>query len=79
MSKQRNILARYMQAQPEQFGTLHQRMKYLLQVANAANLAWMCPTVWNAIWDLEMEVKNHEAATPPFGSRPVGKDGVPLS
>lgn len=59
---------RYEKAMPEQFGDMHERMKFLIQEAQKANEK-VPQTVWHAIWDLEAEVKNHAAIRPPFGKR----------
>lgn len=61
-------MADYENTNPKQLGNLHERMKYLLELAKAHENE--IPTeVWHAIFDLEIEVKNHKPAMPPYGRR----------
>jgi hypothetical protein len=69
--KDHQTAARYDTAEPKQFGTLHERMKYLIALGRECRLWEMHNDVWQAIWDLETEVKYHEPASPPFGHRTV--------
>ena len=67
----------------EQFGTVHERMKYLVEmirdIYNREGPAF--DRKYNglrvAVFDLETEVKFYEAQKPPFGSRPkrTGRSG----
>jgi hypothetical protein len=62
--------ASYDEAKPKQFGNLHERMKFLIEVASARQPE--VPTdAWHAIFDLETEVRGYRAIEPPFGRRPV--------
>jgi hypothetical protein len=62
---------RYASAEPEQFGTLHGRMKYLLMLGRRDELWRTHGDVWQAIWDLQTEVEGYQPISPPFGTRPV--------
>jgi hypothetical protein len=59
----------YEAAAPQQFGTLHERMKYLLACARRCHLHEFDNDTWQAIFDLETEVSCHQPARPPFGHR----------
>lgn len=60
----------YAEATPKQFGNLHERMKFLIKVAQEHEPE--VPTdVWHAIWDLRIEVEGHSPIEPPLGRRPV--------
>jgi hypothetical protein len=63
--------AAYECAAPRQFGTLHERMKYLLECARRCRLHQFDNDTWQAIFDLETEVAYHRPASPPFGRRAV--------
>lgn len=53
---------------PKQFGDIHERMKYLKELAREAQdkdaVSWR---IWMAVCDLETEVENYKAIKPPFG------------
>jgi hypothetical protein len=63
------IFRAYKRAKARQFGTLHERMKYLVEVARKSELWKTENDVWQAIFDLELEVCCHQPAKPPFGRR----------
>jgi hypothetical protein len=81
--KDRATSAAYRAAQSKQFGDLHERMKYLMDKARSyAEQCRDCDTphdkrtrmfndVWQALFDLELEVKYHVPAQPPFGRRVI--------
>lgn len=58
----------YDQAKSKQLGDLHQRMKFLIEVAKPYEEV-LPGEVWHAIWDLKDEVENYKPARPPFGRR----------
>jgi hypothetical protein len=66
MSKQ------YEETPGKQFGNLHERMKYLLAVCR--NKLLVDDDVWQAICDLETEVRYHHPANPPYGRRTCSVD-----
>lgn len=49
----------YREATPKQFGTLHQRMKYLIDLAIRDGIDSTHFDIWNAIFDLKTEVENY--------------------
>lgn len=70
----RQTAAAYEAAEPKQFGTLHERMKFLVKLIQDARLDSAGPTelaIATAIYDLEAEVMYHVPASPPFGKRVV--------
>jgi hypothetical protein len=67
---------RYQDAGPKQFGTLHERMKYLLACAEACRLFEFDNDTWQAVLDLETEVSYHEPAVPPYGRRIAYRQGA---
>lgn len=71
----RNRTTTYDQAMPRQFGTLHERMKYLIECARRARLHEHDNDTWQAIFDLENEVRYHPAAHPPHARRVVYRTG----
>ena len=56
----------YEDAKPEQFGNLHERMKYLMQVIHEQR-ADVPSDVWHAIYDLETELEHYETKVYSFG------------
>ncbi len=71
MSKRQDaITERYDQCHAKQLGTMHERMKYLVEAAEAAELWSTHSDIWSAIHDLQAEVRYHEPAIPPFSQQP---------
>jgi len=66
--KDREARAMYLAAKPKQFGNLHERMKYALELMRSDYDA-VPSRLWHALCDLETEVKFHVPANPPFGRR----------
>ncbi|WPJ96860.1 hypothetical protein SH580_03960 [Coraliomargarita algicola] len=67
--KDKLIAAEYEKAAPNQFGNLHERMKYLLSlIENIEEESPNADVKW-AAYDLETEIKYHSPANPPFGTR----------
>lgn len=62
-------------AKPKQFGNLHERHKYAMQLASEMNLEETNPALWHALWDLQTEVAGTQTASPPIGRRPVQSMG----
>jgi hypothetical protein len=60
----------YRKAQPKQFGDLHERMKLVIALMQAAK-ASVPDELWHAIYDLETEVSFYEPAKPPYGRRVI--------
>lgn len=61
---------RYRETPPKQFGDLHQRMKYAMQILGRhPELAGS--DLLSALFDLETEVSMHEPAHPPYGRRTI--------
>lgn len=58
----------YFRAKAKQFGTLHERMKYVMSLM-PANASTMDSTLWHAIYDLQTEVSFYEPVSPPYGRR----------
>lgn len=64
--------SRYRQCKPNQFGNLHERMKFVINKLNELSNKEkenFDNTLWHAIFDLETEVKYHEPAKPPYSRR----------
>ncbi len=59
----------YESSKAEQLGDLYGRMKYLMEVCQAAELWRGYNEVWQALHDLETEVRFHKPASPPYGHR----------
>lgn len=61
---------KYFQSEPKHLGNLHERMRYAMDL-----LEQECETVgdalWDALFDLELEVSYHVPQTPPYGQRGV--------
>jgi hypothetical protein len=57
-------------AKPKQFGNLHERMRYLRDLARERHDK-IPSEVLTAIFDLETEVEGHKPANPPHGRRLV--------
>lgn len=68
----REVAERYQAAEPKQFGNLHERMKFLMKLAEGRKLHETHQEIHHAIWDLLTEVQHTEPAEPPFGQRVVG-------
>lgn len=63
------------------FGDMHERMKYLIRLMPQRSIEWCEETIEairDAAYDLQTEVRMHEAAWPPYGRRLVryGKQGL---
>jgi len=65
-----NAKRNYEACAPRQFGDLHQRMKFLMDLVQGRQGEFP-NDVWHAIWDLKTEVENHVPENPPFGRRAV--------
>lgn len=61
----------YDEAKPDQFGNLHERMKYVMELLKQHDPNSIGNNLWHAIYDLETEVKHTPPANPPFGRRSV--------
>lgn len=59
---------RFGKSKPKQYGNLHERMQYLIKVADK-HQAEIPAAVYAAIFDLRTEVRNYEPVNPPYGSR----------
>lgn len=68
---EKNLQARtaYLEATPKQFGTLHERMKFVMEQMQAAGGGVVPNDLWHAVYDLETEVSYHEPQRPPCGRR----------
>ena len=63
------IASAYRNSMAEQFGNLHQRMKWLIETIQR-QAEWVIPSdVWQAVHELESEIKHHVPAKPPFNLR----------
>jgi hypothetical protein len=60
----------YRDAQPKQFGNLHERMKYLIELAKKYGHDTPAD-LHHAIFDLRTEVEGHMPVKPPLGRRMV--------
>jgi hypothetical protein len=67
-ARDRTVVARYRDATANPLGDLHQRMKAVVEGAHRIGLEDIDLALWNAIFDLETEVKYHE---PAFSKRNV--------
>lgn len=56
----------YADTEPEQFGNLHERMQYLMKLIHEQR-ADVPSDVWNAVYDLETELKHYETKAYSFG------------
>jgi hypothetical protein len=65
------IAAAYRDAEPQQFGTLHERMKWLVDTIRCHGESVIPSDVWHAVHDLENELRHHVPAKPPFNKVPV--------
>jgi hypothetical protein len=63
-----NATKEYEAAVPRQFGTLHERMKYLIMLLNQ-HLEDVPHDVNVAIYDLETELSHYPTVSPPYGRR----------
>jgi hypothetical protein len=64
----------YDSAVANQFGNLHERMKFVLEAMQRAEKATpdsIPHDLWHGVFDLETEVRGHVPAEPPFGRRLV--------
>ena len=59
------IAAAYRDAEPRQFGTLHERMKWLIEAIQNGK-SEISSDVREAVHELEAEIKHHVPAKPPF-------------
>lgn len=66
-STEKSYAKAYDQTEPKQFGNLHERMQYLMACAKAHGEQTVPSDMWNAIWDLQTEVKHYKPVNPPFG------------
>lgn len=62
------VAKRYEETKPKQFGNLHERMRFAMELMLRHNDV-IPAALWHAMYDLETEVKMHEPAMPPFGRR----------
>jgi hypothetical protein len=80
-AKELEIAKAYENAKPKQFGTLHERMKFVIKALEEAR-GWKTsepdpefdhfnPNLVYGIFDLETEVKYHAPQKPPFGKRAI--------
>ncbi len=73
---QEAVADRYRDARPRQLGDLHQRMRWVMEVARKDKAAGALGNdLWQALHDLQTEVSYHEPARPPFGKR-ASRPGV---
>lgn len=63
-----HMAAQYDKTKPKQFGNLHERMRYAMELMQK-HANDVPSDLWHAMLDLETEVKMHEPAMPPFGRR----------
>lgn len=64
--------AKYQQCKPNQFGSLHERMKFVISKIEGLSQRErenFDNDLWHAIYDLETEIKYHKPASPPYGRR----------
>jgi hypothetical protein len=59
----------YEKAGAKQFGNLHERMQFLMVCAKTHGEKTVPTDIWNAIWDLEAELRHYKPINPPFGKR----------
>ena len=59
---------RYLATQAKWLGNLHERMQCVMKLAQERRL-WTDNDLWQALWDLALEVSMTEPAEPPFGHR----------
>ena len=64
-AKDKKRKAAYDASKPQQLGNLHERMKYVMLMLTGDERN----DLWQAIYDLEIEVAYHEPADPPYGRR----------
>lgn len=62
------LCERFGKSNPKQYGNLHERMQYLIKVADK-HQSEIPADVYAAIFDLRTEVRNYEPVNPPYGSR----------
>lgn len=58
----------YLSASPKKLGTLHERMAFVMGLLQREREN-VCHELWDAIYDLELEVSYHEPQLPPCGRR----------
>lgn len=63
------IASAYRNAMPEQFGNLHQRMKWLIETIQRQAESVIPSDVQQAVHELESEIKHHVPAKPPLAMR----------
>jgi hypothetical protein len=68
--KDKAVKVAYDSCKPDQFGHLHERMKYLIEMMHKHRSS-IHHEVETAIYDLETEVKYTLPAMPPFGRRTI--------
>jgi len=62
--------AQYRECKPKQFGTLHERMKYVMELLRVSDKKTpVMNDLREAIFDLETEVSFYEPKKPPYGKR----------
>ncbi len=72
-NKDKRRMQKYAECEPKQLGTLHQRMKYAMEIVERMNLESINRPdghdLVTALYDLQTEVGYHEPAKPPYGRR----------
>lgn len=58
----------YMKKKPKQFGDLHERMRYAMELMLRHNDV-IPSALWHAMYDLEIEVSYYTPVKPPYGRR----------
>lgn len=61
---------RYERTEPKFLGNLHERMKYVM-AAMQKHYQVVPSELWQAVHDLQTEVRYYEPVNPPFGKRPA--------
>lgn len=63
---------KYRECEPNQLGSMHERMKRVMQIASDEEVRKAIPhELYDALCDLETEVSYHEPARPPYGRRQI--------
>jgi hypothetical protein len=71
-----DVRAAYEATAPKWLGTLHERMKYLLECAGRCELYKFDNDTWQAIHDLKIEVMYISPPRPPMGKRHFAQRAV---
>jgi hypothetical protein len=67
--KDRAIAEKYNNAKTNQFGNLHERMKYVMAQLTEQSASTIGNDLWQALFDLQTEVSFYEPQSPPYGRR----------